>query len=613
MDFSGSDSHHSNMLNQLDEDERKLWLSRHVTQGKAYEAVSMGFKWLVARHQEGNVIQRDPWFEPFAADRPGLISRMCALTMMLRTLEYQAEEKVFPEIKADGIKHELRGELLILLRELDQLYDAHAYLFGESKRRQELRSEELARIKKDVEEALGEDLHRKANGSADEIVQIFERRYRDSYQKALDRSIYPGSPYLLGEVLLQINYTDTAGVLMRLLVHAVRWNCFSASGDSELVDRIGKCLVRTFRWLERNARPMPEGRPGIGWGWAGQIVLDEEGSREEIATVTMLDAELCLPQVYFTSRVVSSLAKLHRLLQEEKLPFVVKLDDLELGQVEKLLVEAKLGLMNSYQREHGDVLGWVDFEPYDPTMPDGKGPNKIKPAGYDSTMPGFLDTAYAVISLAETVSATKGHVALDEAEKQTLLKGAGFLFAELRREPTLTWLSGHTFSHVLSRQADGSLLRVMDECALYSIFKALALFSELRDEYNYFPSLTMEEKKAQNIVYYRLADFIMTDVRNAMTDNRGFPALGLQDRDFFRFPAIRATKNAVDAFLCFGIHQQVPSVERILEKHLSQLKETFILELVQRYGELESQGIRVAWGLIENDGKAIRDRHDKGS
>ena len=42
-------------------------------------------------------------------------------------------------------------------------------------------------------------------------------------------------------------------------------------------ERIGSCLLPTYP------------SAGIGWGWAGKVLLEEEGFREEISTVTMLD------------------------------------------------------------------------------------------------------------------------------------------------------------------------------------------------------------------------------------------------------------------------------------------------------------------------------------
>ena len=611
MEYSGHDMGPVDVLDQMDEQERRLWLSRHVTQGKAYTAVEEAFRWLIARHREGNVLQRDPWFEPFASDREGLISRISALTVMFQIL---GSDVKFPSLDPDAVKHELRGELLELLRYLDRLYDAHSFFFGESHRRRELRGKELEQIQKDVETALGEDLHKKANSSADEIVRIFERHYRDSYLKALERSVYPGSPYLDGEVLLQVNYTDSAATLLRLLVRAVRWNRFSPEFDEELVQRIETCLVRTFRWLARNARDCPGG--GIGWGWAGKILLEEEGYREEISTVTMLDAEYCVPQTYFTSGVVSALAMLSKLLEEDRNhPLAVSLKEIETEQVETLLGDAVRGLLSCNRRSNGDYLGWVDFEPYDPTTPHRDGPNKIRPAAYDESTPSLLETAYAICALGGAILEAGDRIQLGGEILDSLQRGAAFLFEELRKHPSLSWLKSQAFMHILSRHADGSVLKVIDECGVYTIFRGLAVYCTIRDKYGeHFADMPIETRKEQNRVYYSLAEFLVANVKPSMIDRRGFPALGLgTHRDIQRFPAIRATKSAVDAFFRFGIKQQVPGVVTILNQHLEKLKDGFILDLVARYDALESEGIRVAWGLIQTDGEEIRRRMDESS
>ena len=442
----------------------------------------------------------------------------------------------------------------------------------------------------------------------DERLQQFDEEYRHRVENMLEHSCFPASPYLEGEVLLRANFTGTAASLMKMLVEVVRWNEYE-SGEKDVLVLIEQSIERCWDWLVENKRAVSGG--GVGWGWTGFI--QGGGStkkREEVAAIYSLDADRCMPQTYFTAQVISSLTHLYWVLADPdpNRPVYRAQITIQPENVKRLLEQAVEGLIK--MNRVGD--GWIDVEPYLPTPGRGTTDAMIKPARYTLGLPtpSLLHTAYAVSALAELPLLTRGEYRLNDHTLKILERAIVNVISALDK-PTLSFLRDNPSNHVLSRMTNGQDLLLQDECGIYVIFKAIAMYSMLSDPRNPVPGhegirqLTEEATKP----YYALAQYILDEIREPMHDKRGFPATGeLGKNEIDRFPAVRATNTAISAFQYFGLKQMVPGICKILEYHLNEAKERVILELVNKYGELERQGIRVAWGLIESDGEQVLHR-----
>jgi len=587
---------------QMTEEGRKQWLSAHTSRGKAYESLGQAFRWLLARRKEARILNRDPWVEPFAADRSGVVTAAEALSLLLRIILLDRDQpELHLNIPENDIKHEMRGDIRDLLLRLDRLHARHEYF---------LKNGNVSGFEGDAEEARVAVDDRSQSFGLRRELDDFEDHYRRRLQDMIEPSYFPGSPYLEGEVLSRVNYTDTVASLLNLLIDVVRWNEFE-SGDNDVLELIESSLRHCWDYLRRNARPCEPA--GVGWGWAGFTRSDNLTGqrREELISVYELDADRCVPQTYYTARVISALARLYWLLIEDnpaRPVFKVQIRGIEAEDVERLLKQGLEGLVHT--NRIGD--GWIDFDPYHTCVGAGSETPRVQPAGYsaDAPEPSLLHTAYAVCALAEPAVLTHGRLSLTDTQKEALQKGILVLLGALDK-PARTFLRQLPYKHVLSRTTAGKELAIEDECGVYVLLQAVALYNRLCDWENPVPGfddvyqLSDDDTKP----YYQLAKFILEEVRDPMHDRRGFPAFGERGRnEIDKFPAIRATRAAIEAFGFFGLKQMVPGIDEILDRHLAAAREEIILELVKKYGDLEARGIRVAWGLIESDGETIARR-----
>jgi len=590
---------------QMTEEGRKQWLSAHTSRGKAYESLTQAFQWLLAKRKESRILDRDPWTEPFAADRQGVITYAEAISLLLKIIILQRDQPDMGlEVAEGAMKHEMRGDIRELLLGLHRLHERYIWFRenGNVSEFDEVHGQQALQRTSRKEESFG--LQKKL----DEFESDYQRRLQDM----IEPSYFPGSPYLEGEVLSRINYTDTVVTLLSMLIDVVRWNEFE-SGDNDVLKLVETTLKRCWLHISRNSRKC--GEKGVGWGWAGFTESESlEGQhREELDAVYDLDADHCKPQTYFTARVVTVLGKLYWLLAEDgpRTPvYKVHLGGISRDEVLVLLKRGLDGLLET--NRVGD--GWIDVEPYHTTKGTSPDTPKLQPAGYcaEAPEPSLLHTAYALCALAEPPVTTGGKVQLSEEQKRVMEAGIKFLLDKLDG-PSRAFLKQIPFRHVLSRTIRGTDLAIEDECGVYVLLHAIALYHQLCDWENPVPGfddvyqLSDDDTKP----YYELAKYILEEVRDPMHDRRGFPAFGERGKnEIDKFPAIRATRAAVDAFAQFGYRQMVPGIDRILDRHLAMAREEIILELVKKYGDLEARGIRVAWGLIEADGEALEKRRE---
>ena len=587
---------------QMSEEGRKQWLSGHVSRGKAYESLEQAFAWLLAKRKEAKILSREAWAEPFAPDRRAILTAAEAIGLLLRIIRLNRDQKELGlGISEDEIKHELRGDIRELLIEVDRLFEKRSFF-----------EEHAGSVEREAEEeALGgrRSEKRDVNGDLAKREKDFDRRYREKLRDLVERSCFPGAPYRCREALDKANYTGTVVSLLKMLVEVVRWNEFN-EGDKDVILLIENTLSRCWSHIASTSRSCPGG--GVGWGWAALTKVDgvAESEREEIGAIYDLDADVCAPQTCYTSQVISVLTRLY-LLMDEATPvnpvFRARVERVvDKGEVRQILEAAIEGLVST--NRVGD--GWIDVEPYQPTTGLHRPEQAISPIGYNIDNPeaSLLHTSYAVAALAELAVLAEGVLKLTEKAQEALHKGVFLLLKELDR-PSLSFMKQPLlYTNILSRTIDGKELVFHDECGVYLVFKAVALYSRLVDPegpvsgYEALPRLSDHDNKP----YYALARFILEEIREPMYDKRGFPAIGEFGKgEVDKFPAIRATAVAIAAFQYFGLIQMVPSISRILQRHLDLALEDIILELVAKYGDLEQRGIRVAWGLIEADGEAI--------
>lgn len=586
---------------QMTEEGRKQWLSGHVSKGKAFESLEQAYRWMLARRKEDHILGRPEWTEPFYPNRPyGLITRAEGIRLLLMVLRMNREQAGLNlSVVEEEAKNELRWDINGLVQELDERFQMRRH-FQEA-------DGELDKL--DREFALPES-HR----TAVDPEQRFTEYYRSRVRELTARSCFPGTPYLTDELELKINYTDTVATVLKCLVEAVAWNEIRV--DREIHHRVEEAIVRCWTWIRDNHRDLDEG--GIGWGWAG-FVDDQGASRirgrreEEIATVLSLDADRCRVQTYFNFQVITGLLRLYRLLKVQRVaddghvaPHLVGVR-LEIGEVRSYVERAVRGLLNSNRPTEG--TGWHDVTPYPSSIGKLDVDLLIEPEGYDARLPSLLHTAYACCALAEVPVMSGGEIKLDDAARNELIASVRYILDELTRQRSFVFLRNQTLhKHVLSRSIGGNTVELDDECGIYVIFRAIAIYSYLSDPAHGLaaPGEYYQLSDEDNRPYFALARFILEEIRDRMYDRRGFPAIGALGRnDVDRFPAIRATARAIAGFEYFGLQQMVPGISRIVDKHLCKAKEEIILELVARYGELEKRGIRVAWGLIELDGLRI--------
>lgn len=579
---------------QMSERGRKQWLSAHVSKGKAFTALGQAYHWLLGKRRHDKILGYPEWAEPFHADRPGgLITRAEGIRLMLQTLRMNREiSGLNLLISEEEAKNELRWELLQLLNQIDERYELRRHFAGQA----------------DVAEQLIGD-------ASLDPEQAFLALYRAKRADLERRAYYPGTPYLTGEMERKVNYTDTAATVLNCLVEAIAWNEIRV--DAEMHERVRENVVRAWTWLRDNRRECVGG--GCGWGWAGLAAAghgDSNRREDEVKAVAGLDADRCMPQTFYTSQALSALVRLHRLLSTQSgdaglvLPHLVQLP-IEAAHVAALIEQGVAGLLATNRPT--TRLGWLDVAPYASSRTGRNTDFVIQPEGHDRNRPTVLHTAYACSALADVVLISHGQLKLSPAAIQAVGSGMSFVLDELQKLSSFNVLKTHPeHRHVLSRTVSGEPVTYEDECCIYSIFKGIASYVRLCDVHGAagLTPLTDEQRDPM----YRLARFILEDLRDRMYDTRGFPAIGhLGRRDIDRFPAVRATSAAVLAFEHFGLHQMVPGIDEIVEKHLTQAREEIILELVARYSTLEEGGIRVAWGLIEQDGQNLRANRERSA
>ena len=590
---------------QMTEEGRKQWLSGHVSKGKAYESLEQAYRWLIARRKEDYILGRPQWTEPFFPDRPmGLITRAEGIRLLLMVLRMSREQSFLElGVVEEEAKNELRWDISQLVEELEERYQMRQHF-----------QQHQGTLESDRDLALPSD-----DRTFVDPERRFTKAYRSRVRELTRRSCFPGTPYLTDELELKINYTDTVTSVLKCLVEAVAWNEIRV--DRAMHHQVEQAILRCWRWLRDNSRDAGGG--GIGWGWAGfvedsrRVGLGTE-REEEVAIVLSLDADRCRVQTYFSFQAVTGLLRLYRLLKVQAIapdgqvaPHLVGVQ-LEPAEVRSHLERAVEGLLTTNRPASGP--GWHDVTPYASSVGKLDADHLIEPEGYDPSVPSLLHTAYACCALAEVPVISQGDIELPMAARKELEDGIRYILRELARQGSFVTLKNQSLhKHALSRSICGNTVELDDECGIYVIFRAVALYSYLTDPTNGLASegdyyrLTDADTRP----YFALARYILGDIRDRMYDRRGFPAIGARGRnDIDRFPAIRATAWAIAGFEYFGLHQMVPGISRIIDKHLGLAKEEIILELVDRYGGLEKRGIRVAWGLIELDGLRIRGERD---
>jgi len=559
---------------QMTEEGRKQWLSQHLSRGKAFERCESVYNWLVSHRMVAKVRSQRPWVEPFSIkntpdEKSGndVISSLEALNLLIFIVNLRRDNPSWEmNVNFDEIRHELRSDAYEIVCSFDKNMLKSSVLGNEE------------RVKSLLELILKEE-----QGS-----DTFERAYAEVLNTSQGKAPYCGSPYLEDkEIIAKINYTDSAATYLNFLSKLYPIVSDDDDYDVSFQSMLVKHIVDTVHWLKNNAREQEEG--GIGWGWSGFT-----NEKEELSMLYCLDADKCVAQTYFTSRVIDSFVNLLELLAANQGQIEPELLGLK-SEVEELIYKGIEGLV--YNNKIGD--GWVDFIPYNPTVGSSSKASEIAPFEYNEYTPSLLHTAL-VIKTVCFVLLKAPSLKLDCEYIEEVERAIKWVVKTLSNTP-MSNLKDKPYKHVLSRFADGNELYVIDETGLYQIFGAVAAFSKVIGSKLNIDYQVSELSDHESIPYYEMAEYILNDLVDLMYEKGGFPPTGsFAKSDVKKLPGIRATKIAIEAFADFGLKQMVPSVDAVIDKHLLEARNNILHELVKEYGALETQGIRVAWGLIEN-------------
>jgi len=559
---------------QMTEEGRKQWLSQHLSRGKALEKCVSTYKWLVAHRMISKVRGHKAWVEPFSISNVNLddsstdiITSLEAINLLVFIVCLKEESPSwFLDINFDDIRHELRSDAYELVCFFDKQFV-----------KQDIHNQ------KEQMESLLESMLKTSKGSS-----AFETAYEEVLNNTKNAVPFKGSPYIdEKEILSKVNYTDTAATYLRFLTSLYPLTVSDADYDTNFREIIVKHIISTIDWFNSNYREYPDG--GIGWGWAGLV-----NGQEELSKLYCLDADICVPQTYFSSQVLDSLVSFLDLLVQDGVQFPESILSKK-PVVETLIKDALEGLV--FNNKVGD--GWVDYIPYHPTRGTDSKSTLIEPFGYNEENPSLLHTSY-VIKTVTNVLLKKGELSVEPEYIESVEKSIKWLLKSLSLTG-FSHLKDKPYKHVLSRLSNGNELTVLDDTGLYQIFGALSSYTKLLENRDTLGLSLSDLQDYEKFPYYNLAEYILNDLIEAMYEKGGFPPTGsFANSDVRKLPGIRATKVALEAFSAFGLHQKVPAVDDVIDRHLLKARNEILNELVVKYGALEAQGIRVAWGLIEN-------------
>jgi len=561
--------------NQMTEEGRKQWLSRHLSRGKALEKCISTYKWLVAHRMVSKVRGHKAWVEPFSISNTNLgdestdiITSLEAINLLVFIVRLKDDNPSwFLDINFDDIRHELRSDAYELICCFDKQFV----------------KQDIHNQKEQVESLLESMLKTSKDSST------FERAYEEVLNNTKNAVPFKGSPYIEEEeILSKVNYTDTAATYLRFLISLYPITISDADYDTNFREIVVKHIISTINWFSSNYREYPDG--GIGWGWAGFL----NGQEEELSKLYCLDADVCVPQTYFSSQVIDSLVSFLDLLAQEGVQFPE--DVLAKKPVVKNLIKDALeGLV--FNNKVGD--GWVDYMPYHPTKGTVSKSTLIEPFGYSEETPSLLHTAYVIKTVTNIIS-KKNLLDVEPEYIESIEKSIKWLLKGLS-STGISNLKDQSYKHVLSRLSNGNELAVFDDTGLYQVFGALSSYTELLENRDALGLSLPDLQDYEKFPYYEMAEYILNNLIDVMYEKGGFPPTGnFVNSDVRKLPGIRATKVALEAFAAFGLNQMVPTVDDVIDRHLLRARNEILNELVVKYGALEAQGVRVAWGLIEN-------------
>ncbi len=563
------------ILEQFNEQSRKRWIKQHINKGKAYNICLQTVKYGINRFKEDKILKRKEWWEPYATNSKSLISGFEFLSSGISIIN---NLRINNKGNNDNDYKEILKELIKI-----------------SNRVLNLMSDERRTCILDVDKA-------SVKNSNPEIDD------EECPERIHLKGLYSGSPYLTDDLLnidcdIQsynnqlvsvVNYSDTVAEYLKFLSALVNLDEFEIQDIGLWQDKIGELLnneiVNTVNWIQDSRIEL--GNECFAWRWCGFAEQDEERI-DEFRLAGIIDNEedsTARPSTYYTSRMVSALARLYFELSAEEDRMRNRSLDIDLDLIKALLKSGLKGLLSINRVEKG----WSEID----KKKNNWCVNDLYPTVY--AFEAIVATAYYA---EEIFMGTEN--AADE-----LSQLHRFIFSIISTKEGRFNRSIEQIENPIQigMSIDYKDIIIYDECFTYTLFKSISNLVKLckqgtknaSSKNEVFESCKLKDSDME--LFHELATYILHEKRNELMVDAGFPCSGLLSKDSIsKFVSIRASARAMEAFLFYGISQDVNSVSMIIDNHLTKARKRIIEEIVEQYGELERKGIRVAWGLIESE------------